>query len=115
MWPTCRGHYFLVPTPMIANLIIFADGVPEGGGGGGLLGGLGPILPLILIMAAFYFLLVLPKKRQEKKEREDLFTNLKKNDEVLTYSGIIGIVAQVYKDKDEILLKVDENSNVRLR
>jgi preprotein translocase subunit YajC len=99
---------------MFANLILFAQETPEGGGGGAL-GGLSGILPIILIMVAFYFLLILPKKRQEKKERDDLFANLKKNDEVLTYSGIIGIVAQVYKDKDEVLLKVDENSNVRLR
>ena len=49
-------------------------------------------------------------KRREKKEREDLFTKLKKNDEVLTSSGLIGIVAMV-KD-DEVILKVDESSIV---
>ena len=38
---------------------------------------------------------------------------MKKNDEVLTASGIIGIIAMV-KD-DEVVLKVDESSNVRLR
>jgi preprotein translocase subunit YajC len=100
---------FLVATIMFANLIFFAE---EGGGGGGLLS---TMLPLLLIFGAFYFLLILPKKRQEKKERDELFTNLKKNDEVLTYAGIIGIVVQVHKDKDEVVLKIDENSNVRLR
>ena len=48
------------------------------------------------------------------KEKEDLFTKLKKNDEVLTAAGIIGIVAMI-KDNDEVVLKVDESSNVRLR
>jgi preprotein translocase subunit YajC len=74
--------------------------------------------PTLLIMmagifAAFYFIVILPGRRREKKEREDLFTKLKKNDEVLTSSGLIGIVAMV-KD-DEVILKVDESSNVRLR
>lgn len=98
---------------MFANLILLAQ--EKTGPEGGILSQLGPFLPLIVIMFAFYFLLVLPKKRQEKKEREDLFTRLKKNDEVVTYSGIIGIVASFNKDSDEVVLKVDESSNVRLR
>jgi preprotein translocase subunit YajC len=99
---------------MFANLILFAQDKPAGGDGGGLLGGLGPILPMVLIFVAFYFLIIMPMKRREKRERENLLTNLKKNDEVVTYSGIIGIVAMV-KDNDEVVLKVDESSNVRLR
>ena len=72
---------------------------------------------LLLLMAgifiAFYFIVIMPMKRKEKKEREDLFSKMKKNDEVITASGIIGIVAMI-KD-DEVVLKVDESSNVRLR
>src|SRR5579862_3686330 len=74
-------------------------------------------LPMFLLLGAiffaFYILLLRPMKQREKKEREELFSKLKKNDEVLTASGIIGIVAAV-KD-DEVILKVDESSNVRLR
>jgi preprotein translocase subunit YajC len=72
---------------------------------------------ILLLMAgifmAFYFLVIMPMKRREKRDREDLFGKLKKNDEVLTASGIIGVIAQV-KD-DEVILKVDESSNTRLR
>jgi preprotein translocase YajC subunit len=98
---------------MLANLILFAQDPPNDGGGG-IFGGLGPILPMILIFAAFYLLVIMPMKRREKKERDDLLTNLKKNDEVVTFSGIIGIVANI-KENDEVVLKVDESSNVRLR
>jgi len=74
--------------------------------------------PTVLILmaglfVAFYVIIIMPMKRREKKDRADLFSKLKKNDEVLTSSGIIGIVAMV-KD-DEVVLKVDESSNVRLR
>jgi len=71
------------------------------------------LLLMVGLFAAFYFIILMPMKRREKKEREDLFSKLKKNDEVLTSSGLIGIVAMV-KD-DEVVLKVDESSNVRLR
>jgi preprotein translocase subunit YajC len=70
------------------------------------------LLP-VAIFAAFYFIVLMPMKRREKKDREDLFGKLKKNDEVLTTSGIIGIIAAI-KD-DEVVLKVDESSNTRLR
>jgi preprotein translocase subunit YajC len=99
---------------MFANLILFANDDKAPTPEGGLFGGLGPILPMILIFGAFYFLIIMPMKRREKKERENLLTNLKKNDEVVTFSGLIGIVAMV-KDNDEVVLKVDESSNVRLR
>jgi preprotein translocase subunit YajC len=71
------------------------------------------LIMMALIFVAFYLIVIMPMKRREKKERESLFSNMKKNDEVLTASGIIGIVA-IVKD-DEVVLKVDESSNVRLR
>lgn len=71
------------------------------------------LLPLILIIGVFYFLVILPARRREKAQRDMLFNNLKKNDEVLTSAGIIGTVANI-KD-DEVTLKVDESANVRLR
>jgi len=71
------------------------------------------LLPLILIIGVFYFLVILPARRREKAQRDQLFSALKKNDKVLTSAGIIGTVGDV-KD-DEVTLKVDESSNVRLR
>jgi preprotein translocase subunit YajC len=53
-------------------------------------------------------------KRQEQ-ERKTLLSALKKNDKVVTSGGIIGIVAAVKEKEDEVILKVDESSNVRLR
>jgi preprotein translocase subunit YajC len=77
--------------------------------------GLDPTIFILLLalFGVFWLFIVRPMKQREKKERDDLFSKLKKNDEVLTASGIIGIVAMV-KD-DEVILKVDESANVRLR
>jgi len=62
----------------------------------------------------FWFFMIRPMKRQEQ-ERKALLSALKKNDKVVTSGGIIGIVASVKEKEDEVMLKVDESSNVRLR
>jgi preprotein translocase subunit YajC len=70
------------------------------------------IAPFLAIGLLAWFFLIRPMKRQEH-ERQALLNSLKKNDRVVTSGGIIGIVANI-KD-DEVTLKVDESSNVRLR
>jgi preprotein translocase subunit YajC len=72
------------------------------------------LLPFLIIGAIGWFLLIRPMKRQEQ-ERQALLTALKKNDKVVTSGGIIGIVASIKEKEDEVTLKVDESSNVRLR
>jgi preprotein translocase subunit YajC len=72
------------------------------------------LLPLLAIGVLFYFLMLRPQRRIEK-ERQALLSALKKNDKVVTNGGIIGIVAAVNEKQDEVTLKVDESSNVRLR
>ena len=81
----------------------------EGGFGGG------PIQFVVLLVMMFvviYFMMIRPQRKQAK-ERDDMIANLKKNDHVLTTGGIFGIVDKV-RDK-EIVLKIDERSDVRLR
>jgi preprotein translocase subunit YajC len=72
------------------------------------------LLPILAIGVLFYFLMIRPQRRQEK-ERQALLSALKKNDKVVTSGGIIGIVASVNEKQDEVTLKVDESSNVRLK
>lgn len=70
------------------------------------------LLPLVLIMVV---LMVMSggAQRREKKRLATLIAALKKNDRVLTIGGIIGTVHEVRDD--EVVLKVDENSNTRVR
>jgi preprotein translocase subunit YajC len=72
------------------------------------------LLPILVIGVFIYFLAIRPMKKQEK-ERKSLLESIKKNDRVLTSGGIIGVIANIRDKDDEIVLKVDENSNVRLR
>jgi len=63
-------------------------------------------VPIILI---FYFLIIRPQRQQQKKIKE-MLANLKKNDEVITTSGIHGTVA-IVKDKT-VVLRVDEGCRI---
>ena len=63
-------------------------------------------VPIILI---FYFLIIRPQRQQQKKTKE-MQEGLKKNDEVVTNSGIHGTVA-IVKEKT-IVIRVDEGCRI---
>jgi preprotein translocase subunit YajC len=91
--------------------ILLADEAPAAGAAPNPLLNL---LPIVVIGVFIYFLAIRPMKRQER-ERKSLLDALKKNDRVVTSGGIIGVIANIRDKDDEVVLKVDENSNVRLR
>jgi preprotein translocase subunit YajC len=71
--------------------------------------------PLMLI-ALFLILLMYMNARGRKKEQrkyEDMLNALKRNDRVQTAGGVIGTVVDVREG--EVILKVDETSNVKMR
>jgi len=70
-------------------------------------------LPLLAIAAAAYLLLFRPERERMKKQQE-LLLALKKNDRVVTSSGIYGTVANVEREADRVTLKVDDAANVKL-
>ncbi|MCC7205080.1 MAG: preprotein translocase subunit YajC [Phycisphaeraceae bacterium] len=69
-------------------------------------------LPIILVFVVFYFLLIVPQRR-EKKKRAELLAAIKKGDRVQTVGGMIGTVMDLRPN--DVLLKVDENTNTRIR
>ncbi|MBA3353727.1 MAG: preprotein translocase subunit YajC [Blastocatellia bacterium] len=60
-------------------------------GGGSLIW---TLLPFVFIFAIFYFLVILPQKKQ-RQQLQDLITQLKINDEVVTNGGIIGKIKEI--------------------
>jgi preprotein translocase subunit YajC len=66
----------------------------------------------LAIMVVFLVMMVLPQRR-EKKRRASMLSGLKKGDRILTVGGIIGTVMDVRPN--DVLVKVDENSNTRIR
>ncbi|MGD0077479.1 MAG: preprotein translocase subunit YajC [Sedimentisphaerales bacterium] len=66
---------------------------------------------LIVIFVVMFFMLREPRRKQ--KQHDNMVKTLKKNDKVRTIGGIIGTVVDI-KD-DEIVLKVDESNNTKIR
>ncbi len=71
-------------------------------------------LPMVMIGVLFYFMLIRPE-RKKKNEMDELLKGLKKNDHVVTVGGIFGTVVNVQENSDVITLRVDENTNAKLR
>jgi preprotein translocase subunit YajC len=101
---------------LLANLYLLADELtkpatkvaeevaPEGNGF--------PMLPAFIAMGlVFLFMFRGPKK--EKQKRDSMLKSLKKNDKVVTHSGVIGTIANISNDLREITLKVDDSTRIK--
>ena len=70
-------------------------------------------LPMVLIVFAACMLLYRPERERMRRQRE-LLGSIKKNDRVVTGSGICGTVASVDREHDRVVLKVDEGSGAKI-
>lgn len=71
---------------------------------------------IFLFMFAFLALMIFMQifaGRKQKKQREQMLNSIARHDRVQTVGGIIGTVAEIRDD--EVVLKVDEATNTKLR
>ena len=61
-------------------------------------------LPFVLIFGIFYFLVILPQQRQRRKT-QDMLSNLKTGDRVITSGGIYGTIVG-FRDLNVVQLQV---------
>lgn len=74
--------------------------------------GLGLLLPFVAVMILMLVITSLTG-RKEKKKRAEMMSTLARMDRVQTIGGIIGTVVEV--EDAEVVLRVDETSNTRIR
>jgi len=79
-------------------------------GPGGVLGG--PMIPLILMIVVFWFIMSRGKNK-ERKRFENMLAAMKKGDKVQTIGGVFGTIVDVRDN--EVVVKVDESANVKIR
>lgn len=70
------------------------------------------MFPMIVILVIFYVIMIRSKRNQDKA-RQALLNNLKRGDRVRTIGGILGTVVEARED--EVVVKVDESSNTKIR
>jgi preprotein translocase subunit YajC len=77
------------------------------------------MLPFILIIPIFYFLLIRPQQKKQKQFQQ-MVSQIKKNDKVVTSGGIHGLVLAVkehtltLKIADNVKIELDKSSIVRV-
>jgi preprotein translocase subunit YajC len=71
-----------------------------------------PILAMLGLLVLVFVLSGRSRKKEQAK-RQEMLASLKKGDRVTTIGGVIGNVLEI--KGDEVLVKVDENANVKMR
>jgi preprotein translocase subunit YajC len=75
-------------------------------------GQMAQMLPMfILIIVIFYFVIYRPQKQQREKQ-QDMISQLKKGDKVVTSGGLWGTVTNV--GKETVTLQVAENAKIKV-
>ena len=70
-------------------------------------------LPLMIIMfAVMYFLIIRPQKQKEKK-RQEMISNVRKQDRIVTAGGVHGVVVSV--KENEVVVRVDDAKDVKIK
>jgi preprotein translocase subunit YajC len=97
---------------MISTILFLAQQQPAAQGGASLVT---TLLPFAFMAVIFYFLLIRPQQKRQK-DHQQLLSNLKTGDKVITTSGIHGLIANVkdttfvVKIADNVKIEVDKNA-----
>ncbi|AWV91397.1 preprotein translocase subunit YajC [Bradymonas sediminis] len=86
------------------NTIVIAQGAPEGSF-------LVQILPFVLIFGVFWLLVIRPQQKQVQKHQA-ILNSLKKDDKVITSSGILGTIEKV--DGQVIDLRIARDTKIKV-
>jgi preprotein translocase subunit YajC len=70
-------------------------------------------LPFIVIFFVMWFFMIRPQSKKQK-EMQQMLSNVKVNDWVLTNGGIIGKITSIKPDKNVVVLEIDDNNHVRV-
>ena len=78
------------------------------------MGGMELPLIMLVVFALLFFIVIRPAQKRQERERQQLLNQLKKNDRVLTTAGIYGTVVSVSEKEDEVVVKVDDNTRLKM-
>ena len=70
-------------------------------------------LPIFLLMFVVIYFLMIRTQSVQQKNHQNMLSNLKKGDKILTRGGIIGKIIDFQgKNNNIVVLKVDDNTNI---
>ena len=94
----------------IFNLMMAAPGAQgEATQGGSLM----QFIPFIFMFLILWFLIIRPQRKRQK-EMEEMLNNLNIHDKVITTGGIYGKIVNIKKEKNIVVLKIDDTTNTKI-
>lgn len=70
-------------------------------------------IPFIFMFLILYLLIIRPQRKRQK-EMEDMINNIQVHDKVITSGGIYGEVTNIKKEKNILVLKIDDKTNTKI-
>lgn len=101
-------------TPLLSQLFLLAEEGGEAPAGGGMLSMLilfGPPLLLLFVMQTIFG----RSESKDKARRDQMVSELRKNDPIVTIGGILGTVVSVSEDKATVTIKVDDGTRLKMQ
>ena len=71
------------------------------------------LVPMVLIFAVFYFLLIRPQDKR-RRAQQDLVSGVKKGEEVVTSSGIIGVVSKINDSDNTVFVSIAKDVEIKM-
>ncbi|WP_341758155.1 MULTISPECIES: preprotein translocase subunit YajC [unclassified Candidatus Tisiphia] len=71
------------------------------------------LVPMVLIFVVFYFFLIRPQDKR-RREKEAVVGSVKKGEEVVTNSGIFGVVSKINDADNTVDLEIAENIRIKI-
>ena len=69
--------------------------------------------PFILMFAILYFLIIRPQKKKQK-DHQSMLDNVNINDVIVTTGGIIAKIVNIKKEKNILVLRIDETNKTKI-
>jgi preprotein translocase subunit YajC len=96
---------------IISLLILLTSCVPVGEGEQGGMSSMYMIVFVVLIIAMLYFTMIRPQRKQQKSHQE-MMSQLRSGDKVITSSGIYGEIDSI--SEDSAVLKTESGAKIRV-
>lgn len=71
------------------------------------------MVPMVLIFAVFYFLLIRPQEKR-RREQQNILSTVKKGEEILTNSGIFGIVTKINDSDNTVSVQIAKDVEIKI-
>ena len=95
----------------LTDFFVLQAGAEEAAGPQGPLGTVIGFLPYVLMFGVLYVLMIRPASKQ-RKEQQEMLSALKKSDEVMTSSGICGVIQSI--DEQVVTLEIADKVKIRI-